>query len=109
MGGRLAARQRRSKGLLPVVLRGVCGVVGGGPWLFNTSKTAGTFITDDRMYRRLALEKGDPDYPVIHGCGSALCGPECRQPEYWEAAEMDAAMRDLHLVKWKTRPGGQAP
>ena len=25
------------------------GVVGSGPWLFNTSQTAGTFISDDRM------------------------------------------------------------
>ena len=83
------------------------GAVGSGPWVFNTSQTAGTLITDGRMYHRLALGEGDPRYPIIHGCDGALCGPECRAPAGWAADEIDAGMRDLHLVEWKIRPGGE--
>ena len=82
------------------------GAPNSGPWLFNTSQTHGTPITDERMYRRLALAEGDPDHPLIHGCGPDLCGPECRAPPLWGADEIDAAMRDLHMVVRKTRPGG---
>ena len=59
-----------------------------GPWLFNTSKTAGTAITKHRAYVRLALSGGDERFPKLHvpACSDANC--ECPAPHQWSSSQV---------------------
>ena len=58
------------------------------PWLFNTSKTAGTAITKHRAYVRLALSGGDERFPKLHvpACSDANCG--CPAPHQWYSSQV---------------------
>ena len=59
-----------------------------GPWLFNTSKTAGTTITKHRSYVRLALSGGDERQPKLHlpACSAESC--DCPAPRQWSSQQV---------------------